>query len=60
MTFLADLRFLAYVEQFLVPTLKPGDIVIMDNLGSHKGLAERQAFRDAGAKVFFLLPFPPT
>jgi hypothetical protein len=31
-------RFLAYVEQFLVPTLKPGDIVILDNLGSHKGI----------------------
>jgi transposase len=29
--------FKAYIEQFLVPTLKPGDIVIMDNLGSHKG-----------------------
>ena len=33
--------FLAYVEQVLVPTLKPGDIVIMDNLGSHKGKAVR-------------------
>ena len=30
-------RFHAYVEQFLVPTLKPGDVVILDNLGSHKG-----------------------
>ena len=35
--------FLAYVEQVLVPTLKPGDIVIMDNLGSHKGKAVRRA-----------------
>src|SRR5690606_14321376 len=35
--------FLAYVEQFFVPTLAPGDIVIMDNLGSHKGEAVRQA-----------------
>ena len=33
-------RFHAYVEQFLVPTLKPGDVVILDNLGSHKGGAE--------------------
>ena len=42
--------FLAYVEQVLVPTLKPGDIVIIDNLGSHKGKAVRRAIRAAGAK----------
>ena len=52
-------RFLAYVEQFLVPTLKPGDIVIMDNLGSHKGTAVRRAIRGAGAKLFFLPPYSP-
>ena len=52
-------RFLAYVEQFLVPTLKPGDIVIMDNLGSHKGVAVRRAIRNAGAKLFFLPPYSP-
>jgi DDE superfamily endonuclease len=52
--------FLAYVEQFLVPTLKPGDIVIMDNLGSHKGQAVRRAIRAAGAKLFFLPPTAPT
>ena len=46
--------FLAYVEQMLVPTLKPGDIVIIDNLGSHKGKAVRRAIRAAGAKLFFL------
>ena len=39
-------RFRAYVEQFLVPTLKPNDIVILDNLGSHKGKAVRKAIRD--------------
>jgi transposase len=51
--------FLAYVEQFLVPTLSPGDIVIMDNLGSHKGMAVRRAIRAAGAKLLFLPPYSP-
>jgi transposase len=51
--------FLAYVEQFLVPTLKQGDIVVMDNLGSHKGKAVRRAIRKAGAKLFFLPPYSP-
>jgi transposase len=51
--------FLAYVEQLLVPTLKPGDIVIIDNLGSHKGKAVRRAIRAAGAKLFFLPPYSP-
>ena len=51
--------FLAYVEQFLVPTLKPGDIVVMDNLGSHKSKAVRRAIRNAGAKLFFLPPYSP-
>jgi len=51
--------FLAYVEQVLVPTLKPGDIVVMDNLGSHKGRAVRQAIRAARAKLFFLPPYSP-
>ena len=51
--------FLAYVEQFLVPTLKAGDVVIMDNLGSHKGLAVRRAIRTAGAKLLFLPPYSP-
>ena len=51
--------FLAYVEQVLVPTLKPGDIVIIDNLGSHKGKAVRRAIRAAGAKLFFLPPYSP-
>ncbi len=51
--------FLAYVEQFLVPTLKPGDIVIMDNLGSHKRQAIRAALTAVGAKLFFLPPYSP-
>jgi len=51
--------FLAYVEQVLVPALKPGDIVIIDNLGSHKGKSVRRAIRAAGAKLFFLPPYSP-
>ncbi len=51
--------FLAYVEQLLVPTLRPGDIVVIDNLGSHKGKAVRRAIRAAGAKLFFLPPYSP-
>ena len=51
--------FTAYVEQFLMPTLAPGDIVIMDNLGSHKGPAIRKAIRAAGATLLFLPPYSP-
>jgi transposase len=51
--------FLAWVDQFLLPTLKPGDIVVMDNLGSHKGIAVRAALRTVGAKRFFLPPYSP-
>jgi transposase len=51
--------FLAYVEQVLLPTLKPGDIVVIDNLGSHKSKAVRKAIRSAGAKLFFLPPYSP-
>ena len=53
------MSFLAYVEQFLIPTLKPGDIVILDNLGSHKGPAVRAAIRAAGARMLFLPPYSP-
>jgi transposase len=42
-----------------VPTLSPGDIVIVDNLDSHKGKALRRAIRAAGAKLFFLPPNSP-
>lgn len=48
-----------YVEKVLAPTLKPGDIVVMDNLGSHKGKAIRAAIRAAGAKLFFLPKYSP-
>ena len=48
-----------YVEKVLLPTLRPGDIVIMDNLGSHKGKAVRQLIRSAGAKLFFLPKYSP-
>ena len=51
--------FTAYVEQFLLPTLSPGDIVVMDNLGSHKGKAVRQLIRSAGARLLFLPPYSP-
>ena len=49
--------FTAWVEQCLVPTLKPGDVVVMDNLGSHKGKAVRKAIRQAGAHLLFLPPY---
>ena len=52
-------RFHAYVEQFLVPTLKPGDAVILDNLGSHKGKAVRKAIRAVGARLVFLPKYSP-
>jgi transposase len=52
-------RFHAYVEQFLVPTLRPGDVVILDNLGSHKGKAVRKAIRNVGARLVFLPKYSP-
>ena len=52
-------RFLAWVQQALAPTLNPGDVVIMDNLSSHKSPAIRKAIRDAGARLFFLPPYSP-
>ena len=51
--------FLAYVEQNLLACLKPGDIVIMDNLGSHKAKAIRTAIRSVGARLLFLPPYSP-
>ena len=51
--------FLAYVEQALAPVLEPGDIVVMDNLGSHKGHAVREALKAVDAKLFFLPPYSP-
>ena len=51
--------FRLYVERVLLPCLKPGDIVIVDNLGSHRGKAVRRAIRSAGAKLFFLPKYSP-
>ena len=51
--------FLAYVEQFLVPVLKPGDILIMDNLSTHKGDTIRNLIEAAGAQLRFLPPYSP-
>lgn len=51
--------FTAWVEQSLVPTLQPRDVVVLDNLGSHKGWRARQAVRAAGAHLFFLPPYSP-
>ena len=57
----ADQRraFLAYVDQVLVPELKAGDIVVIDNLGSHKGACVRAAIEAAGAKLLYLPPYSP-
>jgi transposase len=51
--------FLAYVQQILVPTLRPGDIVIMDNLRSHKVAGVREAIEAAGATLMFIPPYSP-
>lgn len=51
--------FRAYVEQFLAPALRPGQIVIMDNLASHKVAGIREAIEAAGAKLCYLPPYSP-
>src|SRR5580692_5198927 len=51
--------FRLYVEEVLVAALKPGDIVVLDNLGSHKGKTIRDVIRAAGARLFFLPPYSP-
>jgi transposase len=51
--------FTLYVKSVLIPTLRPGDVVILDNLGSHKGKAVRHAIRQAGAHLLFLPPYSP-
>lgn len=51
--------FRAYVEQILLPTLTAGDIVVMDNLGSHKSKAVRDAVRSVGARRLFLPAYSP-
>ena len=51
--------FRLYVDEVLIPTLRPGDIVVMDNLGSHKSKAVRSAIRAAGARLLFLPKYSP-
>ena len=51
--------FRAYVHQQLVPVLRPGDIVVMDNLGSHKSREVRRLIHAAGARLWFLPPYSP-
>ena len=51
--------FRTYVAEVLLPTLRPGDIVVLDNLGSHRGKAVRQLIRSVGAKLFFLPKYSP-
>jgi transposase len=52
-------RFGVYVQQVLAPTLRPDDLVIMDNLSSHKSAAVRRTIRQAGAKLFLLPKYSP-
>lgn len=54
-----DELFTAWVEQSLASALKPRDVVVLDNLGSHKGCRARQAVRAAGAHLLFLPPYSP-
>ncbi len=51
--------FLAYTQQFLAPSLRPGDVVVMDNLSSHKGAGIREAIEAAGADLWYLPPYSP-
>jgi transposase len=53
------IAFQAYVDQVLIPDLRPGDIVIMDNLGSHKRPGIRAAIEAAGASLLYLPPYSP-
>lgn len=51
--------FIAYIEQVLVPALKPGQVVVMDNLSAHKVPGVREAIEAAGAEVLYLPPYSP-
>ena len=51
--------FVAYIKQELVPTLEEGDIVVMDNLSSHKRVEVRESIEDAGAELWYLPPYSP-
>ena len=52
-------RFRLYVEKVLLPTLRADDIVVIDNLGSHRGRAIRRLIRSVGARLFFLPKYSP-
>jgi transposase len=52
-------RFVAYVEQHLVPIRRPGDVVVMDNLSSPKRVAVRRAIEGAGCRLLYLPPYGP-
>lgn len=54
-----SMTFLAYVEQFLVPALRPGDVVVMDNLASHKIAGVREAIESVGCDLWYLPPYSP-
>ncbi len=56
---MTGVAFRAYVEQVLVPTLQPGDLVIMDNLPAHKVAGIREAIETAGARLLYLPPYSP-
>jgi transposase len=51
--------FEAFVQQVLVPTLRPGDVVVLDNLSSHKGVVAKGLIESAGARLVFLPPYSP-
>jgi transposase len=51
--------FRAYVERVLVPELRPGDVVVLDNLGSHKVAGVREAVEGAGCRLLYLPPYSP-
>ena len=51
--------FLAYVQQFLAPALRPGDVAVMDNLASHKVAGVSEAIEQAGARLLYLPPYSP-
>jgi transposase len=51
--------FLAFLDQVLCPALQPGDVVVMDNLGSHKTPGVRQRIEQTGAQLLYLPPYSP-
>ena len=54
-----SVTFLAYVRQFLVPALRPGDVVVMDNLAAHKVTGVREAIEAVGGDLWYLPPYSP-